>query len=88
MSSKIDDNFEYVGLAVDENGVVKPLLVDPTTGYLEVAVVFESSTETANTQTPIDENFKEVDLVVDDVSGDVRPLLVNPSSNALLVTIP
>jgi hypothetical protein len=88
MPSKIDDNQEYVGLAIDGNGVVRPLLVDPTTGYLEVAVVFETSSETAGTRTPIDENFKEVDLVVENVAGTVRPLLVQPSSGALLVTIP
>jgi hypothetical protein len=88
MSSKIDDNFEYVGLAYNATtGLPAPLLVDPTTGYLLATVVFETASDLAVTS-KIDENYEGTALATDDSTGLPRPLKVNPTSGALLVTIP
>jgi len=88
MATKIDDNMGYVAMGVDDvTGEVKPLLVDPVTGYLLIAVVIEASSPGIATQTKIDANHYPALLVVDSVTGAVRPLIVNPTSGALLATI-
>jgi hypothetical protein len=50
-------------------------------------VVFETSADLA-VASKIDENFEGVALATDDSTGLPRPLKVNPTSGALLITIP
>jgi len=89
MATKIDENMGMVAMGVDDvTGEAKPLLVDPVTGRLLVAIVIEASPPGITTQTKIDQNFQPALLVVDETTGAVRPFIVAPISGALLVTIP
>ena len=86
MPTKIDDNFEYVTMGADDvTGDPKPLLVDPITGYLLVAVTIEGSSD-LNVASKIDENFEGTALATDDTTGLARPLKVN-TNNKLLCDI-
>ena len=83
MATKIDDNYGTVALAVDENGVIVPLKVDPVTGYL-LAIAVVGTGADLDVEIMIDENCEGVAMGVDDTTGDVKPLKVAPISGALL----
>jgi len=87
MPTRIDDNYGTVALAVDDLGAIVPLKVDPVTGYLLATIVVETSADLAPL-TKIDENYEGVSMAVDNTTGGVRPLKVNPTSGALLCTDP
>lgn len=83
-NAKIDNNSEFTPVAVDTNGVIKNLLVDPISGRLLIEVGDDSDTPILN-NAKIDENYNDSELAVDD-NGVVRPLLVN-TDNELLVDL-
>lgn len=82
--SIIDDNREYVAMAVtdDANLTPTPLKVDPVTNRLEIVVTANSGTPTANTILPTDDNRTGVSEAVDS-NGVIRPLLTD--ANGLLL---
>jgi len=87
MPTRIDDNYGTVALAVDDLGAIVPLKVDPVTGYLLATIVVEVSAD-LDVSSKIDENYEGVSLVVDDSTGEARPLKVNATSGALLCLNP
>lgn len=81
-----DENYISNLMAVDTNGVVKPLLVDPVTGRLKVNIAHASQAASATvTSGGLDENYKEVAMVwtLEDES-EVRPLLCDSDGNILI----
>lgn len=79
----IDDNRENNSLAVDTNGAIKNLLIDPITGRLLIEVSIDSETPILNTS-KIDANYEGVAQAVDD-NGEIRPLLM--ANNKLLIDL-
>lgn len=79
----IDDNREYNSLAVDTNGAIKNLLVDPITGRLLIEASIDSETPILNSS-KIDANYESVAQAVDD-NGVIRPLLM--ANNKLLIDL-
>jgi hypothetical protein len=86
MEAKRDENYRTALIGVDENGVVKPLLVDPITGYL----LCISSEEDCPAFSLTEDGFRDENNVVTglgvDSNGVVRPLLINPTNGDLLIT--
>ena len=83
-NAKIDDNREHTSLAVDTNGVIKNLLVDPTTDRLLIVVdSIGSRASTLNVQ-KIDDNDESVSLAYD--GTNIKPLLTT-DANLLLVDL-
>lgn len=83
--SKIDDNRDYVAMAVtdDVNLTPTPLKIDPVTNRLEIVVTPYSGTPVANTALPTDDNNSGVaEAVTDDANGNIRPLTTH---NGLLL---
>lgn len=79
---KIDQNGDYVVMGFDGTNAV-PLKIDPVTGELLITIIAESLPHTDGT-TKFDQNGDSVSQVVDD-NGVINPLLVSPSTSALLV---
>jgi len=89
MSSRIDDNYQSVGLIVKDNTDqdIDVLKVDPVTGRLLVELFYESSSD-LDVAIKIDENYGGVALAVtDDASQTIKPLKVHPTSGCLLVNL-
>ena len=84
--SIIDDNREYVAMAVtdDANATPTPLKVDPVTGRLEIVVNTFVGTPTANTVLSTDDNRTGVAEAVDATAGDIRPLLTDTNGYLLI----
>lgn len=82
--SIIDDNRDYVAMAVTDNAALTPapLKVDPVTQRLEIVVTPFTGTPTANTVLPTDDNRSGVSEAVDS-NGVIRPLLTD--ANGLLL---
>ena len=87
--TQIDNNYYGVAKAVtdDANKEPKPLLVDPVTGRLLIAIMKESYTGT-DVSSKIDENYEGVALVItDDTNKTIKPLKVHPTSGRLLADL-
>lgn len=81
-NAKTADNREKTALAVDDNGVIKPLLVDPTTGRLLINItVVTDTTPVLRDITKPDENHHRASMAYD--GTDERPLLID-NRNGLL----
>ena len=87
-NAKIDANYQGTALAVtNTDATIKNLLVDSVTGYLLVAIVFETTTDVA-VSTKIDANYEGVAMgVTNDSNLTPKPLKVQATSGALLVDI-
>ena len=55
-NAQIDENYQKVALAVDDDGYTKPLLVEPILGYLEIDLLAVSSYTDATPTGEIDDN--------------------------------
>ncbi len=84
--SLIDDNREYVSMAVTDNASATPtpIKIDPITGRLEVMVYAYTSTPTANTSIPTDSNRLGVAEAVTSTTGEIRPLLTDTNGYLLV----
>ena len=82
---KIDDNNEYVSMAVtdDANRTPTPLKVDPATGRLMIGIkAVTSLPDTANPATKLDKNKGYVAMASDGTNP--RPLLADADGNIIL----
>ena len=81
-NAKLDDNREKTSLAVDGNGVIKNLLVDPTTGRLliDITIVSETVPVLRDVSKP-DENHERTAMAYD--GTDERPLLIDNTNGYL-----
>lgn len=85
-TAKIDQNREHTAIAVDDNGAIKNLLVDPTTDRLLIfASLQDNGTHIQNTS-KIDENHEHTSLA-EDGSGNIKPLLIDNRNGFLMVDI-
>lgn len=89
MPTKIDENYQGVGLCVqtDDGETVIPIYVDPVTKRVLVDIITETSAD-LSPDSKIDQNYEGVSLAVtDDASADIVPLKVHPTSKGLLVDV-
>ncbi len=85
--SKIDDNREYVALAVtdDANKTPTPIITDHVTERIMVDIALVGSLPaTASPRIPTDDNYQPVALAVtDDANKTPKPILCD--ANGLLI---
>ena len=85
---KQDDNREFVSSGVKNNAQkdINPLKVNPVTDELICEVVAITYNKVPYPRIEIDDNREGVALAVDN-SGVIVPLVVDPTSGALLIEI-
>ena len=86
MQAPRDENRATVGLAWDAtNNTTKPLLVDPTTGRLEIDINNATPPATSDPPMKIDENNIWAALLTeDDATAALKPLLVDTNGYVLI----
>lgn len=88
--AKHDDSRETAGLAWDAtNSLTKQLLVDPITGrlLLDVTLVADYVEVTHSLAEHDDNHIPSVNATTDDASATAVPLLVDNSTNYLLIDL-
>lgn len=85
-NAKIDNNREKTAIAVDDNGDIKNLLVDPSTGRLLISAFLRANGTHIQNNSKFDENREHTSLVVDG-SNNIKPLLIDNRNGYLLVDI-
>jgi hypothetical protein len=89
MSSQIDNNFQNVGLAYNSTTLLPaPLLIDPVTGRLLIAIDVVASFNDLDVSTKIDENREGVAMAVtDNVAATIKPLKIDPTNGGLICDV-
>jgi hypothetical protein len=89
MTSQIDNNFQNASLAYnDTTGLPAPLLIDPVTGRLLIAIDVVASLNDLDVSKKIDENFEGVSMAVgDNVTAAIKPLKIDPTNGGLICDI-
>ena len=88
-NAKIDQNDQATWLAYNETtGIVEPVRVDPTLGYLEVYVVpIDSNTPTTLNNAKIDQNDTSTLLGYNETTGLVEALRCGSNGELLLISV-
>ena len=86
MNARTDENHGKNALAVDTDGVIKPLLVDPITGRLLIEINTALNTvPVQRTVTKPDENHHRASMAYD--GSNPKPLLINSDDGFLWVDV-
>ena len=88
-NARLDENSNAVGIAVDTNGVVKPLLIDPSTGRLliEITIVTEPASPVLNTLKFDENSIVTAQGTGDDSSAEPIPLHIDNRNGLLFVDV-